>query len=321
LRRLIAVSFLAVACGGNPVDPGRPTPPPSPPPAAADTDPLIAAAGDLVCGRDSGTGEPCRHRDTSEILMKKDREHRLAAVLPLGDLQYEFGLLEDFEKFYDPSWGRLKAVSRPALGNHEYDAVYEGGTPAGYFDYWNGKGGANGPAGPRERGYYSFDVGAWHLIALNSNCRWVGGCQAGSPQERWLRSDLEQNPRPCTLAYWHHPRFNSGHYGNTTEMQPIWQALQDAGADVVLSAHEHIYERFAPQTATGAPDERRGLRQFTVGTGGRTLYEIGTLQPNSAMRYKDDYGVLFLSLRAGSYAWTYVTVGGGFTDTGNAECH
>jgi calcineurin-like phosphoesterase family protein len=280
---------------------------------------MIVAVGDMVCGTRRPAETPCKYLETSNLAVAQDADEKLAAVLPLGDLQYEFGLLEDFFSFYDPSWGRLKSISHPVAGNHEYET----GTASGYFDYWNGRNAASGPAGPRGLGYYSYDIGTWHLIALNSNCPFVGGCNAGSPQERWLKADLAASSKPCTLAYWHHPRFSSGPSGSAAVYAPFWSALYEAGADVVVVAHDHLYERFAPQGPNGQLDERRGLRQFTVGTGGRNLYTFTSVQPNSQVRFRDEFGVLFLRLGANGYRWIFTTIPGGanFTDFGSGECH
>ena len=234
-------------------------------------------------------------------------------VAPLGDLAYEFGSTEDFANCYGPTWGRHKDRTRPALGNHEYL------TPgaAGYFDYF-------GPAaGDPSQGYYSYDYGAWHVVVLNSNCEQLGGCQAGSSQEQWLRADLAASHAFCTLAYWHHPRFSSSDHGNDPAVAPLWQALYDDGAEVVLVGHDHDYERFAPQTADGIADPARGIREFVVGTGGRSHYPIvRTLEPNSEARNDDTYGVLRLTLRSGSYEWQFIPQEGyPFTDSGSAPCH
>ena len=230
---------------------------------AAAADPVIAAAGDIACAHDDshyngGAGSPgfCRQRATSDLMVGAG----LAAVLPLGDIQYDSASATDLNLVYDPTWGRVKSISRPVLGNHE-------GAGADYFDYFNGKGVADGPAGQRGKGWYSFDVGSWHIVALNSNCGRVG-CTAGSEQEQWLRADLAAHPTTCTLAYWHHPRYSSGHDGSNAFMQPLWQALDDGGAEIVLSGHSHDYERFAPldPAVPGAgrrrhPPVRRGHRR------------------------------------------------------------
>jgi hypothetical protein len=234
-------------------------------------------------------------------------------VFTLGDNVYQQGTAAQFASCYEPSWGRHKARTRPAAGNHDYETS----GAAGYYDYFGDS------AGERGKGYYSFDLGGWHIVAINSNCDVVGGCQAGSPQEQWLRADLEANPTTCALAYWHHPRFSSGEdHGSTPEMRPIWQALYEAGADLVLSAHDHIYERFAPQDPNGLADPKRGIRQFTVGTGGASLDKLGSPIANSELRNVDAFGVLKLSLHPTGYDWEFVPVAGEFfTDSGSGSCH
>ena len=222
---------------------------------------MIAAAGDIACNSSTATSTTCRQKFTSDLLVNQG----LSAVLPLGDIQYENGELANFNAYYDPTWGRVKAITYPAPGNHEYNTP---GAP-GYYSYFSSRTSAPG--------YYSYDIGSWHLIALNSNCSAIGGCGTTSTETQWLRNDLAAHPNSCTLAYWHHPRFNSGaEHGSDTAYQPFWQALYDANADVVLVGHEHVYERFAPQTPTGAADAVRGIRQFTVGTGGKSHYTFGT---------------------------------------------
>jgi dipeptidyl aminopeptidase/acylaminoacyl peptidase len=269
-------------------------------------DPVGAAAGDIACdpshpSYNGGIGVPgvCRQKLTSDLLLRPD----LAGILVPGDIQYENGKLTAFQQVFHPTWGRLKSLIRPVPGNHEY------GDPgaAGYFDYFNGPGRQNGPAGDRGQGYYSFNVGSWHVVALNSECRQVGGCGADSPQVRWLRADLAANPTPCTLAFFHGPRFTSGRYGNESEdVRPFWDALYAAGADLVLSGHEHFYERFAPQTPDGAPDPQRGLRQLTVGMGGRSRHGFVTVAANSELRDNRTIGVLELTLREASFDWKLV---------------
>ena len=234
-------------------------------------------------------------------------------VAVLGDAAYERGSHEEFARCYEPTWGRHRGRTRPAVGNHEY------GTPgaAGYFDYFGSA------AGERGKGWYSYDVGAWHVIALNSNCAQAGGCQAGSEQERWLRSDLAAHPAKCTLAYMHHPRFSSGNlHGGSPGVEPLWRALHDYGAEVVLAGHDHDYERFAPQSPGGALDSKRGVRQFVVGTGGRSLRRFGPPKPNSEARGNTALGVLHLRLRDGSYDWRFVAEPGKpFRDSGSDRCH
>jgi hypothetical protein len=211
---------------------------------------------------------------------------------------------------YQPTWGRLKAVTHPVPGNHEYLSG-----AGDYFTYF-------GPAaGDPAKGWYSFDIGAWHLIALNSNCSRVGGCGRGSPQERWLRADLAAHPNRCTLAYWHHARFSSSGHGSYPAYDGFWRALYDEGADVVLSAHDHDYERFAPQNPDAKPDKARGIRQFVVGTGGKNLHRFGKAEANSEVR-RSGFGVLLLTLHARGYAWRFEPAGGGGTvDGGSGGCH
>jgi hypothetical protein len=233
-------------------------------------------------------------------------------VLALGDNVYEAGTGQEFMHCYQPTWGRSKARTHPVPGNHEYE------TPGarGYFTYFGAA------AGEPTKGYYSYDLGDWHIVALNSNCDEIGGCQAGSAQEQWLRADLAAHPTTCVLAYWHHPRFSSGLSGSTLAMRPIWQALYEAGADVVLSGHDHDYERFAPQDADGRRDPVRGIREFVVGTGGKSHYSIEIPIANSEVHNDTAFGILKLVLHPASYAWTFIPEAGQtFTDVGNDACH
>ena len=213
-------------------------------------DPVLVGAGDIASCSNPGD------QNTAELL--DDIE---GTVFTLGDNAYPEGTDAQFEDCYDSSWGRHEQRTRPALGNHDY--MTDDAEP--YFDYFGSK------AGERGKGYYSYDLGEWHIVVLNSNCEEVGGCQAGSPQERWLREDLAERSRHCTLAYFHHALFSSGRHGSHSFMRPIWETLYEAGVDVVLSAHDHHYERFAPQDPNGKPDPERGIRQFIVGTGGTVI--------------------------------------------------
>jgi hypothetical protein len=215
----------------------------------------------------------------------------------------------------------VKGITYPAVGNHEYQKT--GGTEcdgtasaSGYFDYFGAR------AGDPNKAYYSFDLGSWHIIALNSMCYKGGGCEAGSPQEKWLRAELAASTADCTLAFWHHPRFSSGPSGDDTKTAAFWEALYEAGADIVLSGHDHMYERFAPQTPSATPDAARGIREFVVGTGGRSLFSFSsTVRPNSEVRSKT-YGVLKLVLRPTGYDWQFLAEQGKtFTDSGSTECH
>jgi hypothetical protein len=224
-------------------------------------------------------------------------------VFTLGDNAYESGSDAEYAECYEPSWGRHKARTRPSPGNHEYQT--QGAT--GYFNYFGAS------AGPTGRGYYSFNLGNWHIISLNSNV----SMSAGSTQEQWLRADLAANNSACTLAYWHHPRFSSGSHGSTTSTQPLWQALYDFNAELVLAGHDHNYQRFAPMTAQGAADPVRGIRSFVVGTGGADHYSFGTPIANT-----DTNGVLKLTLFANSYTWQFIPEAGeAYTDSGMGACH
>jgi ABC-type transporter MlaC component len=263
---------------------------------------VLVGAGDIATCVGEGDDATARLLDTIE-----------GTVFTLGDNVYEAGTPFEFEACYDPTWGRHKARTRPAAGNHEYL------TPgaSGYFEYFGAA------AGDPSRGYYSYDLGSWHIVVLNSNCAEVGGCERGSPQERWLRADLAAHPRTCTLAYWHHPRFSSGPNGGEPGVGALWQALYEHGVDVVLAGHDHSYERFAPQTPSGEADLARGLRQFVVGTGGAPLYKFpGPAIANSEVRSDDTFGVLKLTVRPASYDWEFVPVAGrAFTDSGTGRCH
>ncbi len=288
----------------------------------ASGDPVIAAAGDIACdpidsGYNDGQGtvKACRQLFTSNLMVGAG----LSAVLPLGDDQYECGGLAAFQQVYGMSWGRLKSITYPVPGNHEYASA--GGTDcdasgsgAGYFSYFGAA------AGDMTRGYYSYDIGSWHLIALNSNCPEVGGCNAGSQEEQWLRSDLAAHANVCTLAYWHYPRFSSS--GDIQGSAAFWADLYAAGADVVLSAHKHNYERFAPQNPQGVADPSFGIREFVVGTGGKSHQGFNTPDQNSEVRDASTFGVLELTLHPTSYDWQFVPVAGQpFSDNGSASCH
>jgi hypothetical protein len=273
---------------------------------------VVYAAGDIACAPGSSTtAKACREMKTSDVILG---DTSAARVLALGDLQYNSASLANLHGSYDHSWGRVKPITSPALGNHE-------GGGSGYFDYFNGVGADSGPAGVRGQGWYSYDVGTWHLIALNSNCSRVS-CSAGSAQVKWLQADLAAHPTFCTLAYWHHPRFSSGYDGDNTFMQPLWKTLYDGGADLVLVGHSHDYERYAPLGATGGIDRTRGMREFVVGTGGAFFTGISSAKPNSEVRQNNTFGVMKLSLSATSYAWQFIPeTGKTFGDAGTQACH
>ena len=284
--------------------------------------PLIAAAGDIACAPNNprynagaGTFNSCRQHDTAALL----NQQAYASVLPLGDLiNGEDVTLNGFLSSYEPTWGRFRAISRPAIGNHEYDDL-AGAT--GYWDYWNGAGVTDGPAGTRGQGWYSYNLGSWHLIALNSNCSIVA-CEPTSRQGRWLQRELEQNSNRCVLAYFHHPRFSSGLYGSPAKTQSFWRALYRGGADVILNGHDHLYERFGPQRPSGQLDRRRGISQFTVGTGGYFLFPIETLAPHSRFFTNNTFGILHMRLGRDSLGWSFLnTPSGTPIDRGRLRCH
>ncbi|MEP6905562.1 MAG: metallophosphoesterase [Gemmatimonadales bacterium] len=230
-------------------------------------------------------------------------------VFTLGDNVYESGTSREYRDCYDPSWGRHKARTKPSPGNHDYSTS----GAAGYFAYFGAS------AGDPGKGYYSFDLEDWHIIALNSNI----DESADSPQVRWLRADLDASKKPCTLAYWHNPRFSSGvEHGDDPATEPLWQALYDANAEIVLTGHDHEYERFRPQTAKGDADPVRGIREFVVGTGGRSHYGLGRRETNSEVFNASTFGVLKLTLSPGKYTWQFIPIAGQtFTDSGSGVCH
>lgn len=235
-------------------------------------------------------------------------------ILVLGDLAYDSGSASQFANCYDPSWGGVKDRTHPVPGNHEYGT---GGARA-YFDYFGAAAGEPG------KGYYSFNAGEWHIVALNSNCAEIGGCGTGSAQEKWLRADLIANPTRCTLAFWHHPMYSSGdtHGSHIDRMGDLWNTLYQYGAEIVLSGHDHLYERFSPQDASSNRDTSTGIRQFVVGTGGKGLYSFGGGIANSEVRNDRTFGVLRLILRPAGYDWEFVPVSGSsFTDAGSGTCH
>ncbi len=300
----------------------------SPTTATGAGDPVIAAAGDIACdpaghsyngGR--GTATACRQKYTSDLLANGG----FAAVLPLGDNQYYCGSLRAYERVFAPTWGRVKAIMHPTTGNHEYltrsgragtGCSSTNANAAGYFRYFGSAAGGMG------RGYYSFKVGGWHLIALNSQCSHVGGCGPTSQQGRWLAANLAAHRHTCTLAYWHIPLFSSGGRAKQNSL-PFWKLLYAAHADVVLNGHDHIYERFAPQGPSGRRDRENGIREFIVGTGGADHTSVVRVAANSQVWNDTTYGVLELTLHQRSYKWKFLpaTGSGGFSDSGSARCH
>jgi hypothetical protein len=284
-------------------------------PSAA-ADPIIAAAGDIACDPTSGsfnggqgTAGACQQMATSDII-KNDPS--IAAVLTLGDEQYGCGGLSAFEASFDPSWGRFKAKIHPVPGNHEYQT--SGGTDcapnaAGYFSYF-------GAAAGNAQGDYAWNIGAWHMIALNGECADVGGCTAASPQGQFLQSHLGTSK--CTLAYWHEPYYN-GRGIASSKYAYFWQTLRAANADIVLNGHVHTYARFAPQDASGNADPG-GVREFIVGTGGEDHGSVGG-STNVQATDGSHFGVLELTLHPTSYSWQMVATTGAVLDSGTAACN
>jgi predicted phosphodiesterase len=297
---LVAACGLAVATAG--AAPAR-SATAAPVAAALAGDPTLAAAGDIV---GDCTGSSCGYRKTAAVITSLNP----TTVLALGDISNRSGAATDYTSRFNSSWGVFKPKIRPVPGNHDYLVA----GAANFFKYF-------GAAANPPHGYYSYNVGTWHIVAINSNCSKVGGCQAGSAQEKWLKNDLAQHPAACTLAFWHHPRYSSGFGGDNTSMKDIFQDLYNARADVVLSGHSHDYERFALQNNAGQRDAN-GIRQFVVGTGGASHTRFGSIKPNSQAHNNDTFGVLKMTLGATSYSWKFVPVAGKtFTDSGTRNCH
>jgi hypothetical protein len=263
-------------------------------PGAGAADPVVLAAGDIAsCGEDGD-------EQTATLL-----DAQPGVVLALGDNVYEHGTLNDFRRCFEPSWGRHKQRIRPAPGNHEY---ISGG--AGYFRYFGRA------AGPPGRGYYSFELGAWHVVSLNSERR----THSDAAQVRWLRADLARSKARCVLAFWHRPRWSRGQYGDDRTVAPLWNALYDAGADVVLAGHDHNYQRYQPMNKRGLLDRARGIRSFVVGTGGRRRYELRA-DPRRGAANDETWGLLKLTLRPAGYSWRFISVAGSrYRDAGAGKC-
>ncbi|MEO6295225.1 MAG: metallophosphoesterase [Candidatus Limnocylindria bacterium] len=259
---------------------------------------MLIAAGDIAaCDLDGDS-------QTAALVAEID-----GTVATLGDHAYPAGSDETFAACYDAAWGDLLDRTRPAVGNH--DLQDDGG--AAFYRYFGDRAGIGG------EGWYSYDMGDWHVVVLNSNCELID-CDPGSPQYEWLVADLAASDATCTLAYMHHPRFSSGPHGDYPPVAPLWDALDEADADLLLVGHDHLYERFAPQTPVGVADPD-GIRQFTVGTGGYDLYRAERVAPNSELIIDDTFGVLELTLHADSYDWRFLTVDSGEADAGSAACY
>jgi hypothetical protein len=309
---LLAGGLLALAAcnSDSPEDVATPTPvittaAPSPDGTA---DAVLVGAGDIA--RNCVEGDDLENSEATAKLIDAIPGEVFAA----GDLAYEDGTAEQFSQCYDATWGRHKARTHAVPGNHDYHT--EGG--AGYHGYFGAAAGEPG------KGYYSFDAGAWHVIVLNSNCEHVGGCDPNSEQYHWLQDDLAASEgTACIAALWHHPVFTAGpHEDDEGGMTPIFQLLYDVGADLVVSGHEHYYQRWAPITPTGEIDTVRGMRQFVVGTGGRNHTKPERSPDSLELLNNETYGVLKLTLHAVSYDWEFVPVDGSiFTDSGTQACH
>jgi hypothetical protein len=261
---------------------------------------VLLAAGDIA--RCTSTGDEA----TAAIL-----DATPGQVLTLGDNVYESGTPDEFANCYDPSWGRAKSRTHPALGNHEYGTA----GAAGYFNYFGSAAGTPG------QGWYSFDVGAWHIVALNSeDCQDADGCGAPDNQQvQWLQADLAAHPVACTLLYWHEPRFSSG--GDYAQVAPLWNAAAAAGADVILVGHAHLYERMARLAPDGTVDPVNGMREFVVGTGGASHHTVSSIRAGDEVLNTDTYGVLKLTLHATGYDWSFLPEAGKtFTDSGSEAC-
>lgn len=283
--------------GGSATPVGSPVT--SPTPVGQTT--VLVGAGDIAeCGDDDD-------EQTAELVAAIP-----GTVFLAGDNVYPDGSARQYRDCYAPSWGQFLDRTRPAPGNHEYQTR----GAAGYLDYFGTR------ARPDGTTWYSWDAGQWHVIMLDSDCGAIGGCDAGSPQGTWLAADLAASDARCTLAIWHHPRFSSGDHGNHDFMRPFWQLLYEAGADLVISGHDHNYERFAPQDPAGKADPERGIRELVVGTGGAGLRPFKTIRANSEVRDAKTHGVIRLALTPDGYSWTFVPVTGKtFTDSGSALCH
>jgi hypothetical protein len=297
---LAATASLAPSTtGGGSATPATaaPTPPTGTPPGSV----VMAGAGDIASCTTTGDSA------TADLLEDID-----GTVFTVGDAVYPDGTARQFRDCYGPSWGRFLDRTRPVPGNHEYRTP--GAAP--YFDYFGDR------AGDPAKGYYAYDLGAWRVYALNSNCAEIGGCGGRSPQVAWLKADLTAHPADCVLAYWHDPRFSSGRHGGNPAMDGLWGTLYDAGAEIVVNGHDHLYERFAPQGRAGRVDEERGIVEFVVGTGGFTLYEFHDVLDTSRARNSTTFGVLELTLSPGAWSTRFVPVAGQtFTDSAAGTCH
>ncbi|HSL33755.1 MAG TPA: metallophosphoesterase [Candidatus Limnocylindrales bacterium] len=328
---LVLLAGLVMVFGSRPgVVAGPGTSPTAPPPTAASAEPggsgtpgspsaPPATASPSVVPSDSGSGDPVLVGAGDIAMCSRDDDESTARLLDAmpgtvfaaGDNAYEDGSEEQYRECYEPTWGRHLERTRAVPGNHDYQTT----DAAGYKAYFG-----DASAGPDGETWYSFDLGTWHVVMLDSNCDDVG-CEHDSPQGRWLTADLAASDARCTVAIWHHPRFSSGFHGNDRDVAPFWEILHAGGADVVLNGHDHDYERFAPQDPDGEEDRVRGVREFVVGTGGATLRPFEAVVPNSELRYAVTPGIFAMTLHDGRYDWQFVPTSGRFSDRGSAACH
>jgi hypothetical protein len=263
----------------------------------------VAAAGDIACAPGSTPGTTCQHKAVSDVILA---DTAVGTVLTLGDNQYEMGTLEAYQQSYGPTWGRFKDKTYPVAGNHEYTTA----GAAGHFDYFGAR------AGDRTKGYYSFDVDSWHFVALNSEI----DVSASGAQMAWLKSDLSAHSNKCVAAYWHKPRWSTGLHGDHTIMGPAVQILYDANADLILSGHDHSYERFHPLNPAGVRDDDRGIVQIVSGQGGKGHYAVAG-RATTATKDNTSYGYSRLVLRAESADISFVPAVGTYTDSFTLTCH
>jgi acid phosphatase type 7 len=266
---------------------------------------VLVGAGDIAGCNSNGD------EITAKLVVGVLEQHSSASVFTLGDNVYPNGTSAEFANCYNPSWGSFKARTHPVPGNHDYNTA----NATGYYGYYGAK------AGDSSKGYYSYNLGVWHIVVVNSNCAAIGGCETGSSQEKWLQSDLKTSPSKCQIVMWHHPRFSSGaEHSNADFMQDIWKAVAENQVELVLSGHEHTYERFASMNAAGEADSG-GTTEIVVGSGGISHYHLGIKKPNSQTFNADTYGVLRLELAASSYNFKFLPEPGKtFTDSGAGVC-
>ena len=317
LHSLLMVLLVVVLSCPPPV---QITPPPADAPAS---EVALTGASVLIGAGDIGNCNNPGARATAVLMDSVLRADSAAKVhdeaFTLGDNAYPGGSVQDFAQCFAPTWGDstkliMKNI-RPALGNHEH--LSGGGAP--YYKYFGSR------AGPTDKGYYSYSVGEWHAIVLNSEIIINGGAFTDAErkaQEDWLAQDLKSNKQVCTVAYWHHPRFSSGWHGTDPRLTSFWQVLYDGGVDLVLNGHDHDYERFLPMTPAGVVDTTKGITEIIAGTGGGDLRGFrNTIEPNSAYRVQGHYGVLKLTLGAKAYRYAFLGVNGSIWDRGGATCH